>query len=140
MSIFSKLAPAAVIAAGVISSAAPALSAEPAGAAASTGPRCFFINQWKGWKSPSPDVLYLGVTPNAVYKVTLSVGSPSLGSPVEHLISRARGNSSICTSLDLDLALSNGHGIEQPLVATSIRRLTPAEVAAIPPKYMPTIY
>lgn len=130
------LASAALLAAG----AAPATAATPTGPAA--GQRiapCFFISQWKGWTSPSENILYLGVSPNRVYEVTLSVGSPFLNDPTSHLISKVVGSSSICTSLDLQLYLSNGHGIESPLIAVGLRQMSAAEVAAIPPKYRPSM-
>ena len=44
---------------------------------------CFFVTQWRGWKSPDPDTLYLGVNNRDVYKVTLSAPSNQLSWP-EH--------------------------------------------------------
>ena len=43
----------------------------------------------------------------------------------------------ICSSLDLDLTLSDNLGFRQPLIATSMRKLTPTEIAAIPRKELP---
>ncbi len=54
-----------------------------------------------------------------------------------HLVSIHRGSSSICDALDLDLRLSDGHGFSEPLIARSMTKLTPEEVAAIPAKYRP---
>ncbi|MEO8813335.1 MAG: hypothetical protein ABI376_10545 [Caulobacteraceae bacterium] len=137
MSNLAKLAGASLVVAALGAAAAPAL-AQGTAAPAKEGPRCFFITQWKGWKSPSPNVIYLGVTPNAVYRVDLSAGSPLLNDPSRHLISRVRGSSSICSALDLDLALSDGHGFSTPLIASKLTRLSPEEIAAIPPKYRPS--
>ena|SRR5438552_12056276 len=108
-------------------------------AAAAPGPRqsCFFITQWQGWKSPAPDVIYLGVNLHDVYRVQLSGPSPMLQSPGVHLVSINRGSSSICNALDLDLKVSDGHGFTEPLIARSLTKLTPEEVAAIPPKFRP---
>ena len=64
---------------------------------------CFFRTQWKGWKSPDPSTLYLGVNLRDVYEVKLSVPSSLLSSPGVHLVSKARGSNSICSPLDLDL-------------------------------------
>ena len=111
-------------------------AAAPALAAADSHP-CFFISQWRGWKAPSNDVLYIGVNLHDVYKVQLSSGSPELQWPDAHLISITRGSSSVCDALDLDLRVSDGHGFQEPLIATSMVKLTPDEVAAIPRKFRP---
>ncbi|HZL00891.1 MAG TPA: hypothetical protein VFC47_13450 [Caulobacteraceae bacterium] len=123
-----------VIAAGLIGLSATAAAAGPA--AGQSAP-CFFINQWQGWKAPSPDVLYLKVNMNEVYRVELSAGSPELQWPDAHLISVSRGSDSVCSPLDLDLAVADLGGIREHLIARSLTKLTPEEVAAIPPKYRP---
>ncbi len=129
----SILAPALVAAA---LGAAPVL-AQPA--APSTRAPCFFVTQWQGWSSPRPDIIYLGVNNRDVYEVTLGGGgSPMLSQPAVHLVSITRGSSSICSSLDLDLKVSDDMGVmREPLIATGLRKLTPEEVAAIPPKLRP---
>jgi len=98
---------------------------------------CFFVTQWQGWKSPSPDVIYLGVNLHDVYRVDLSAGSPMLTEPWVHLVSIDRGGDSICAAIDLDLKVSDGHGFIEPLIAKSLTKLTPDEVAAIPKKFLP---
>jgi len=98
---------------------------------------CFFINQWEGWKSPSPNVIYLGVNMHDVYRVDLSAGSWQLQAPNMHLVSINRGSSSICTALDLDLKIADSMGFAEPLIAKSLVKLTPEEVAAIPKKDRP---
>jgi hypothetical protein len=109
-----------------------------AGAAApSATNNCFFVTQWQGWKSPSPDVIYLGVNLHDVYRVDLSAGSNMLDSPNMHLVSIVRGSSSICSAIDLDIKIADDHGFVQPLIAKTLTKLTPEEVAAIPKKYRP---
>ena len=98
---------------------------------------CFFVTQWQGWKSPSPDVIYLGVNLHDVYRVDLSAGSSMLNAPNMHLVSIVRGSDSICTALDLDLKISDDHGFTEPLIAKTLTKLTPDQVAAIPKKYRP---
>jgi hypothetical protein len=98
---------------------------------------CFFISQWQGWKSPSPNILYLKVNLHDVYQVDLSAGSSELQWPDVHLVSKVRGSNSVCDALDLDLSVSDGHGFYEPLIAKSIVKLTPEQIAAIPPKYRP---
>jgi hypothetical protein len=98
---------------------------------------CFFSSSWHGWRSPSPDVIYLRVNVNDIYKVDLSVGSHLLMWPDSHLINQIRGSNTICSGLDLDLSVSDNGGFREPLIAKSLVKLTPDEVAAIPKKYLP---
>jgi hypothetical protein len=53
------------------------------------------------------------------------------------LINQVRGSNWICSPLDLDLTLSDRQGFREPLIARSLRKLTPAEIAAIPRKDLP---
>lgn len=121
--------------------AAVVFTAASAAQAARTNDRqsCFFVTQWRGWKSPSPDTLYLGVNNHDIYEVKLSGGgSTQLSWPDMHLVSIDRGGSgSICSPLDLDLKIADTNGFAEPLIAKSLRKLTPEEVAAVPPKFRP---
>ncbi len=71
---------------------------------------CFFITQWRGWKSPSPKVIYLGVNMHDVYRVDLSAGSRLLQAPDVHLVSRTRGPDTVCSAIDLQLEVSDDIG------------------------------
>lgn len=127
--------------AGLIAVAAMALTPSAALAASAksknSDPPCFFINQWQGWKSPSPDVIYLGVNMHDVYRADLSAGSIELSWPDVHLISRSVGSDSICSAIDLQLAIADTTGFYEPLIVSKLTKLTPDEIAAIPPKYRP---
>ncbi|MBV8593933.1 MAG: hypothetical protein JOZ27_06505 [Caulobacteraceae bacterium] len=127
-----------VVACGALASAL-AIAATTSAQSRSADPEgpCFFVTEWKGWSSPDPNTLYLRVNMHDIYKVSLSAGSPSLAWPDMHLVSVDRGGSSICTALDLDLKVADTHGFAEPLIARSLRKLTPEEVAAIPKKYLP---
>src|SRR5450631_3537846 len=107
MSTFSRYLRSGLVAAGLIG-----LTATAAGAQPGSGERtpCFFVNQWQGWSAPSPDILYLKVNLHDVYRVDLSAGSSQLQAPGVHLVSVSRGSDSVCSPLDLDLAVSDGHG------------------------------
>ena len=108
------------------------MSAEPA-------PRsCFQTRDWDGWTAPGDgDFLYLRVKPNDIYRVDLTPGSHVRKEPDRFLVNRVRGSSWICSALDLDLTMSDQNGFREPLIARSLRKLTPAEVAAIPRKDLP---
>ena len=133
----SRFAPAA---AAALITAAAGLAPLAAASAAPYEPgarSCFFVTQWRGWKSPSPRVLYLGVNNHDVYQVDLAADAPELKWGDARLISQVRDTTSICSAIDLDLKVSDGHGFSSPLFPRSMRKLTPEEVAAIPPKDRP---
>jgi hypothetical protein len=128
---------ATCLAAGSLALVAPAMAADaPANGGGGSG--CFFVTQWDGgWRSPSPDVIYIKVNLNDVYRLDLSGGSPQLLDPSVHLVNVVRGSNSICSALDFDLSVSDYHGFRTPLIVKSMRKLSPAEIAAIPPKFRP---
>jgi hypothetical protein len=114
--------------------AVPALAA-PGAKQSDAG--CFLTENWSGWKSPSPDVIYLRVNSN-VYRLDLSAGSEELNEPDVHLTSIVRGSDWICSPLDLQLAVVDEYGaFRQPLIVKTITKLTPDEIKAIPAKFRP---
>jgi hypothetical protein len=114
------------------------LAALAAPALADARAPCFFINQWQGWRAPDDHTIYLRVNLRDIYRVDLSAGSQELTWPGSyHLVTKVRGSSSICGPLDLELALSDGHGFYQPLIARDLVKLTPEEAAALPKKDRP---
>ena len=99
---------------------------------------CFPVSAWHGWNSTAGgDALYLRANLNDVYRVDLSPGSHARKGAGDFLVSKVRGSDWICSALDLDLAISDDMGFKQPLIATGLRKLSPAEVAAIPRKELP---
>jgi hypothetical protein len=54
-----------------------------------------------------------------------------------HLVSIQRGVDTVCGPLDLDLRVSDGWGIAMPIMAKSITKLTPEQIAAIPKRDRP---
>src|ERR1700722_6803404 len=123
---------AGLAAAASLGFAAPALADGPTSTHTDS---CFLSNDWEGWKSPSPNVIYLRVGVSRIYRLALSAGSNQLQEPDVHLINKVRGSDWICDPLDLDLQLADDHGIfREPLFVKAITRLTPDQVAAIPRK------
>lgn len=131
----SKLLQTALIAASVSAAAVPAL-AQPR--SSTDGARsCFYSTQWRGWSSPSRDVLLLRVNNRDVYRVDLTPGPHSLRAPGAFLVNKVRGSNLVCSAIDLNLAVSEGHGFSSPLIARQLTKLTPDEVAQIPKRYLP---
>ncbi len=123
---------AGLVLAGLFGFAGSALAAE------TSHNSCFLARDWEGWKSPSPDVIYVRVGVSRIYELDLSSGSNQLQEPDMHLVSEIRGSDWICDPLDLQLQLRDDHGVfEEPLIVKTITRLTPDQIAAIPKKYLP---
>jgi hypothetical protein len=121
-----------------LSATAACLAATPALAASADHSSCFLSSNWSGWKSPDPNTIYLRVDINRIYRLDLAHPSYQLDGPGMHLTSRIRGSSWICSPLDLQLSVADDHGIaREPLFVKSITELTPAEVKAIPAKFLP---
>ena len=117
--------------------AALALTGAAAQAEESPAPvrHCFSITDWQGWRASEADkdVLYIKVRLHDVYKVTLTDAEPFLRAPDVHLVSKTRGSTMVCNPIDLDLKLADFHGVAEPLIVKDLKKLTPEEVAALPP-------
>lgn len=98
---------------------------------------CFSTQEWQSWASPSDDVLFLRVNNNRYYRVDLLPGSGPIDRGGQFLINTVRGSSRVCSAIDLDLKVSSTSGFVAPLFPRAIRRLTDAEVAALPPGAKP---
>jgi len=101
--------------------------------------RCFYANQWEGWKAPNDHVMYVRVNMHDIYRVDFASSCHELTWPDAHLITTFRGSDSVCTPLDLDIKVSDGGpgGIPEPCIASGISQLTPEEAAAIPKQFRP---
>lgn len=124
---------AVALAAGALMAPAGASAAESK--SVSNAP-CFFVSQWRGWTAPNDDTLYLRVSRNQIYKVQVSGGARQLRSPGAFLVSESRGGS-VCSHMDLDLIAADSGGFRAPLIARSLVRLTPEEVAKLPKSDLP---
>jgi hypothetical protein len=128
------------LAAGVAAALAMLGGAASAAPAADTnGRNCFTVNDWHGWSSPSPDVLYLAVNFRDVYKATLAQPVEGLNLMDTVVISDEAGLQSVCSAVDLHLIMTHrGGGGRRGLIVRSLTKLTPEEIAAIPKKDRPS--
>ena len=86
----------------------------------------------------SPKVLYFKIGVAEILRLDLEMGSNQLKYPDMHLVNRNHQNTYVCDPKQLDLLLSDEHGlIKVPLFVKTITRLTPEEAAAIPRQYWP---
>ncbi len=125
---------AAIIIAIAALMAAPSFGANQA----PPGESCVFSHAWWGWRSPAPNVILLRVNVDDVYRLDLKKGSKLLSYPDVYLINRQQSSDWLCSPDDFDLLLKEGNGMfSEPLFVKKITKLTPAEIAAIPPKDRP---
>lgn len=119
------------------------LSSNSAGAAdkqakTQTNRDCFSSRDWAGWSAPNDgDTLYLRINNRQIYQVDLTPGTHVRRDADDFLVNEVRGSNWICSAIDLDLTLADREGFRQRLIARSLRKLTPEEAAAIPPKDLP---
>jgi hypothetical protein len=126
------------IAAAMAVFAAAPLAHAAALAPADSNSSCFASINWNAWSAiEDGDALLLRVGLHDFYRVGLTAGTHARKSGGEFLVNEARGSGWICSHLDLDLAISDRVGFRRPLIATSLHRLTPDEVAAIPKEDLP---
>jgi hypothetical protein len=121
----------AALAAAVLGLAAtPALAnTAPAG----SNSDCFFPTQFRNWYAPTPDVIYIRVNVNDIYRLDLANGgSILLKTANAHLVSMFRGPTVVCSPIDWDLTVSDGVVSHVPIIVKTMTKLTPAEAAAIP--------
>lgn len=125
---------AVLLAAGALS--APAMAT--AGPTPSDSGPCFFTSQWKTWSAPDDNTILLRLNNNSIYKIGVTGGAKALQHPGTFLFSEMHGNS-VCSHMDLQLsAVDNSvRSFRTPLIARSLVKLTPEEVAAYPKKDLP---
>jgi hypothetical protein len=128
-----KLLPILAFAAATFAATA-ALAASDSGATSN----CFRARDMGPWKSPAPNVLLYRVGANGVWRLDLQEGSDQLKYPDVHITNHHMDSSWLCGPSDFQLVLSDTAGIvREPLIVTSVRQLTPDEIAQVPQQYLP---
>ena len=99
-------------------------------------PRACFLNQnIDSWSAPDRRTVYLKVLLHDYYEIKL-LGDCADIDFNEHIGLESRGSDWICSDLDVTIIAPTPIG-PQRCAARSLRKLTPAEVAALPPKDKP---
>jgi hypothetical protein len=128
---------ALAFAALVLSACAPT-SAPGDLATSSTAPQgreCFFTRSVSGFSAPSDEILYVRVGVRDVYEMQMF--GPCLNMDwVQELAVVSRSGSSICRGTDATI-ISSGPLGEQRCDVRAVRKLTSAEVEALPPGRRP---
>ncbi len=120
--------------AGKATVAAPGVDA----AAAATGANSCFrrSSDVRNHTVGGPNTLYLDVNGRDVYRVEMSNNCLASAVSSDPLIFRNfGGGQTVCKPLDLDISIASGG--QQRCIISSLSKLTPAEVAALPKKMRP---
>ena len=116
------------------------LAASLAGQASAQGVTpgdCFYGRDMEEWRSPDPHTMYVSVNNDRYYRVDFRQPCSGLSYVGARLITKFNGPDSVCGPLDWDLQVADRQGSRQACIVNSMTRMTPAEVAAIPPKFRP---
>ena len=131
---------AAAIAVAAITALTPALIAPAVTAAKPATPAraCFWSRNIDGFNAPDDRTVYLRVGVRTVYEVKLFAPCPDVDWN-QRIALVSRGSSWICEgsgAVGVDIITRSATG-RQRCPVTSIRRLTPQEVEAMPKKWRP---
>ena len=100
--------------------------------------QCFFVNQFENWRAPDTRTINIRVQGNHYFRLGLGNECYPLRSGSARLITTFRGSNTVCSPLDWDLQVSEGIGSpSEPCLIKTMTELSPAEVAALPPKAKP---
>ncbi|MFC3068769.1 hypothetical protein [Phenylobacterium soli] len=111
--------------------AAPAVAVVPA---------CFFTRDIRNHTIGDDRTLYLNVNDRMVYRVEMEGGclaGATSSDPI--VIQNPPGSNNVCRPIDLDIGvhMGGGGGFTNRCIVRNIVPLSPAEVAALPPKLRP---
>jgi hypothetical protein len=96
---------------------------------------CFLASNVSGFRAPDDKTVYVRVGVRDIYQMQMLGSCPQIDW-AERIGIRTRGSEWICSGLDADLISPTSIG-PQPCAVRVMRKLTPAEVAALPPKSKP---
>jgi hypothetical protein len=125
-----------VLTGAVLLSTTTAIEAQPR-PAATRPPQCFSAHDWAGWRATDDRAMLIRVRGRDIYRVEFAGGCPSLSWPGVHLVTVFRGSDEVCGPIDLDLKVSEGHGMDSACIVSKIIPLSYAEAAALPRKALP---
>ena len=128
----NRLLPLLLAAAALSAGASQALAQDPA-----PGRQCFRVSQMDGHTVGDPSTLYVGVRNREVFRIDMHgacLAGANMGDPL--VIETVGGNDLVCRPIDLDLKVAGTIGLS-PCIVKSITKLTPPQIASLPPKLRP---
>ena len=99
------------------------------------GRQCFYTSSINGYSAPNDRTILIRVGRD-LYRAGLMSDCPGLAFRHTLVLKTATGAGSVCGAIDLDIGFTD-HGISEKCPVSDLRRLSPAEVAAIPKKDLP---
>ena len=117
-------------------SALPALAADQA--KPETGSQCFRMSQIRNHTKSDDQTLYFSVGSRDVYRLDMSgacLAGTSSSDPL--ILETVGGTDLICRPIDLSLKVKLGNVGVSPCIIKEITKLTPDQIAALPPKVKP---
>jgi hypothetical protein len=124
-------------AAGAISAAPFALSAEPSSPPAKDASRqCFYSSNINNFTTEADRIVYIRVGVNDVYRLDLMTECPELGFRYTVQFTRADRGSSICSPVDLTISYRQ-NGAQRICPVIDMHKLTPEQIAALPKRLRP---
>jgi hypothetical protein len=98
---------------------------------------CFRIMDIRAHRIADPRTLYIDVGGRETYRLEMSGSCMSGASRQETLITESRTGGLICRPIDFDLKVKMSGGFPTSCIIQNMTRLTPSEVAALPPELRP---
>ena len=132
-----RLTLVAAIAAAALGGATAA-AAQPAAQSTPTANPCFRMSEIQNHTKADNQTLYLAIRNRDVFRLDMTGNCLAGASTNDPLVMEpVSGNDLICRPLDLSLKVHVGPGALSPCIIKQITRLTPDEIAALPPKVRP---
>lgn len=125
-----------VLASALAVCALPALAADQA--KPETGSQCFRMSQIRNHTKADDQTLYFRVGSRDVYRLDMSgacLAGTSFNDPL--IMETVGGTDLICRPIDLNLKVKLGAVGTSPCIIKEITKLTPEQIAALPPKVKP---
>ncbi|WP_340644330.1 DUF6491 family protein [Phenylobacterium sp.] len=127
-----RLLPLALAVTALTATASQALAQDPA-----PSRQCFRVSQMDGHSVADPKTLYVGVRNREVFRIDMRgacLGGANMGDPL--VVETVGGSDLVCRPIDLDLKVAGSIGLS-PCSVKSITKLTPPQIASLPPKLKP---
>ena len=122
------------LAVAALSAGASQVAAQPT---AADGKQCFRVSQMRGHKVADPKTLYVAAGNRDVFRIDMRsacLQGANMGDPL--VIENFGGNDTVCRPIDLNLKVAGAIGLS-PCIVGSITKLTPPQIASLPPKLKP---
>jgi hypothetical protein len=100
-------------------------------------PACFYTRDIRNHTVGDDHTIYLNVNNRMVYRVELSNNCLAGATSSDPIVMRnPPGSNNVCRPIDLDIGVNTG-GFTNRCIVSSIMPMSPAEVAALPPRLRP---